>query len=83
MKYKDNRLNDVQVLTVRQMIVDSMSGVCVNDKAIMIAKTITDNIIHNIQKALIQSSVFEAAVENSKPLKKNKSVKKVKKHVRK
>ncbi len=76
---KEKILTDVQAQTVRHMIVKSMEGVYTdkgekpNEYFYSAAVAVADKIIKNTQMALTQSSVFEKAVKNSKPLKTKKS----------
>lgn len=64
-------LSEEQVEAVREMIVNSMrnvytdSGSLPNDGFEQAAGVVADKIIHNTQKALLQSNVFSKVVKDS------------------
>lgn len=78
-------LTEEQASTVKQMIVASMRGSYTSVGTIpgdgfdQAAYQIASKVVDDVQKALVQSNVFEKVIKNSKPL----QVKKLKKHVRK
>ena len=79
---KNKLLTKEQEATVREMIINSMRctytdrGTLPGDGFDQASGQIADKIIKNIQMALIQNSVFEKAVKESKPLKVTNKIKK-------
>lgn len=72
---KDKKLTKEQADTVKEMIISSMRNVYTDrgslpsDDFDRSSGAIADRIVHNVQMALVQNSVFEKAIQVSKPKK--------------